>query len=78
MPRSLYLAQLHDRLGANAVTAVATKSQIAGARDIVWKELAAAYSELPLYADPDTAPWPGLENWIVRYPDHSADEKANP
>lgn len=72
LPRSLYLAQLHDRLGANAVKAVATKSQIAGAGGIVWKELATAYSELPLYADPDTAPWPGLENWVVRYPDHGA------
>jgi hypothetical protein len=78
LPRSLYLAQLHDRLGANAVSAVATKSQIAEARGIVWKELAAAYSELPLYVDPDTAPWPGLENWVVRYPDHGADEKTNP
>lgn len=62
-PRSLYLAQLEDRLGAGALRAVATKEQLSGNRGAVWLELIKRFSALPVYEDPERAPWSGFENW---------------
>lgn len=66
-PRSLTLAQLRDRLGEDAVRAVATARQIEGTRGAVWLDLIAKYSYLPEWADPDAAPWPGLEAWVPAF-----------
>ncbi len=66
-PRSLYLAQLRDRLGAKAVRAVATRRQIDGPRGSVWLDLAETFAPLPVYADPDAAPWDGLETWVPAF-----------
>lgn len=62
-PRSLHLAQLEDRLGAKAVRAVATEKQISGKRGQIWLDLIDPFSALPVYEDPEKAPWKGWENW---------------
>ncbi|MBN2451956.1 MAG: hypothetical protein JXR77_16335 [Lentisphaeria bacterium] len=66
-PRSLYLAQLRDRLGPEAVANVATAPQIGGPRGAVWQELIAAFAGFPEWPDPDQAPWPGYERWLPEF-----------
>jgi hypothetical protein len=63
-PRSLYLAQLRERMGDDAVRAVATDAQISGPPGAVWLDLIAKFAHLSEYGDPEQAPWPGLENWV--------------
>jgi len=65
-PRSIYLAQLTDRLGADALPAVATPAQLKEKGE-VWKDLVLKYSDLPEYADPLEAPWKGWKKWVVQY-----------
>jgi hypothetical protein len=66
-PRSLYLAQLGDRLGEDALRAIATGGQIGGPRGATWRELIERFSYLPVWPDPDEAPWAGLETWTVDF-----------
>jgi hypothetical protein len=64
-PRSLYLAQLEQRLGPGAVRAVATAEQVAEARGPAWQLMLDEFSGLPVWPDPDEAPWPGYENRVA-------------
>jgi hypothetical protein len=66
-PRSLYLAQLRERLGEGAVLSVATRKQLSGLNGPVWLELIARFSGLPEYEDPDEAPWPGFADWVPTF-----------
>ncbi|MBL8993046.1 MAG: hypothetical protein JNM63_06870 [Spirochaetia bacterium] len=64
-PRSLYLGQLEDRLGPNAVRAVAIEKQLSGKLGQIWLDLIETFSALPVYEDPEKAPWKGWENWKI-------------
>jgi hypothetical protein len=66
-PRSLYLAQLAERLGEDAMRAVATRTQIRGRRNDTWDRLSDSFSSFPEWADPDEAPWQGWEEWIAKF-----------
>ena len=66
-PRSLYLKQLEERCGQEAVRAVATKSQIHDLPSATWKRLSTTFSPLPEWLDPAEAPWPGWEDWGAKF-----------
>lgn len=66
-PRSLYLQQLEERLGEDAVRAVATKAQRSGPRGAVWRSLSSTFSTLPEWEDPAQAPWPEWEAWMPEF-----------
>jgi hypothetical protein len=66
-PRSLYLAQLRERRGEAAIRAVATSAQLEGPRGAVWLDLVETFAPLPVYADPDRAPWDGFERWVPQF-----------
>jgi len=66
-PRSLYLKQLEERLGEEAVCAVATDTQLSEKHGVVWKQLSDALSAVPEWPDPEEAPWPGWEKWIAEF-----------
>ena len=55
-PRSLYLAQLRQRLGDQAVLAVTTKTQRVSAQAVFGK-LQAAFGAIKAYGDPDNLSW---------------------
>jgi hypothetical protein len=59
VPRSLYLAQLEDRLGPDAVAAVATPAQVAGALPQVLNSWAGK-GLLPAEASPQPSNCPGI------------------
>ena len=63
-PRSLYLAQLRERLGEEAVRAIAIRKQIEGPHGAIWQGLIKQFANLPEYADPEKAPWRGYEDWV--------------
>ena len=63
-PRSVYLTQLGERLGEDAVRQVTTKSQLHGKRGAVWVELVKNFSHFPEWPDPEQAPWKEYENWV--------------
>lgn len=62
-PRSLYLAQLAERLGSEAVGQVTTESQ-RKSRGEIWRLRLEEFHELPSYPDPALAPW-GLDKWTA-------------
>ncbi len=64
-PRSLYLTQLAERLGAEAPKNIATPLQAKG-DGALWLSLIEKYGVLPEYQDP-VRPWPGFEDWMARY-----------
>jgi hypothetical protein len=72
-PRSLYLAQLEDRLGAEAVRAVATPGQISG--DPVMavldyaEQVGASYTEMARERAKDNRSWVRLKNKSEDYED---------
>lgn len=66
-PRSIYLAQLRERMGDEAVRAIATRKQIEGPRGAVWLDIIEQFAHFPEYLDPNEAPWPGYENWVARF-----------
>lgn len=70
--RSLSLAQLSLRKGDDAVRAVTTEVQRTGKHGAVWLDLIDAYARLPIWMDPDRAPWPGLEQWVAQSPNEKA------
>ncbi|MBI4978392.1 MAG: hypothetical protein HZC28_13010 [Spirochaetes bacterium] len=72
-PRSLYRAQLEDRLGPDAVSMVTTPLQ--GQRGSVWIDLSGKYSALPEYASPDELPWKGYEDWVVSFERNRTDNR---
>ncbi len=73
-PRSLYLAQLRDRLGDAALLAITSPLQRSDQRGAVWMDLIAKYSHFPHWLDPDKAPWPGYEEWLVIYESQQVSE----
>lgn len=66
-PRSLYLAQLRNRLGEDAVRNVATMKQIEAPHGTVWQNLIERFATLPEYADPEKAPWKGYDHWVPEF-----------
>ena len=72
-PRSLYLAQLEDRLGADAVRAIATPEQITGDPiDAVLahaQKLGAAYTDAARERDADNRSWIRLRSKKEKYED---------
>ncbi|MBN1669762.1 MAG: hypothetical protein JXR37_01935, partial [Kiritimatiellae bacterium] len=65
-PRSLYLAQLEERLGRQAVARIATRKQLDGYGK-VWIDLMTKFSRLPVYQDPGNLDWPGMTNWVPEF-----------
>ena len=66
-PQSLYLAQLEERLGSDAVRGVATTSQLDSSRGVTWRRLSQRYSSLPEWPDPEAAPWPEWKDWVPEF-----------
>lgn len=62
-PRSLYLTQLAQRLGNEAVNQVTTENQ-RRQRGEIWRLRLEEFHGLPSYQDPALAPW-GLEKWVA-------------
>lgn len=65
-PRSLYHAQLAERLGPDAVGRTSASCQ-RGDRGGAWMDLWKKYGRLPEYADAGALPWSGFENWVVAF-----------
>jgi hypothetical protein len=65
-PRSLYLAQLEERLGRKAVEKIATEKQL-GRYGEVWNDLMKKFSRLPECQDPRNLDWPGMKNWVPEF-----------
>jgi hypothetical protein len=63
-PRSIYLTQLSERLGEDAVRQVTVKSQLNGKRGAVWVNLVRNFSHFPEWPDPEQAPWEEYEDWL--------------
>jgi len=70
--RSLSLSQLGERSGPEAVRAVSTTAQREGPHGAVWTDLIERYSKLPIWMDPESAPWPGWERWVAVPPANGA------
>jgi hypothetical protein len=66
-PRSLYLKQLEERLGEDAVRTITTEAQRSGPRGAMWRSLSNTFSILPEWEDPDAAPWSGWREWTPEF-----------